>query len=70
MDQIERDENNIQSLPQNLYEAIESLKKDETIIDGLGEHIFERFVTAKSADWHNFTKAVTQWETDRYFELY
>lgn len=70
MDQIERDENNIQSLPQNLYEAIESLKKDETIIDGLGEHIFERFVAAKSADWHNFAKAVTQWETDRYFELY
>ncbi len=70
MDQIERNENNIQSLPKNLYEALEALKKDEVIKSGLGEHIFSRFIAAKETDWANFAKSVSQWETDRYFELY
>lgn len=70
MDQIERTENQIDSLPQNLKEAVDALKEDQTIKDGLGEHIFERFVLAKETDWLNYTKSVSNWETDRYFELY
>ncbi|MFC6465553.1 type I glutamate--ammonia ligase [Marinilactibacillus sp. GCM10026970] len=70
MDQIERNENNIESLPRTLYEAVQNLKEDETIKDALGQHIFERFVSAKEQDWSNYSLAVSEWETERYFELY
>ncbi|WP_225744182.1 type I glutamate--ammonia ligase [Marinilactibacillus sp. Marseille-P9653] len=70
MDQIERNENNIESLPRTLYEAVQNLKADETIKDALGQHIFERFVSAKEYDWSNYSLAVSEWETERYFELY
>lgn len=70
MSQFERDDNQIQSLPKTLFEALEALKKDETIKDAIGEHIFERFIAAKEADWRNYSKSVSQYEMDRYFKLY
>jgi len=70
MSQFERDENQIQSLPKSLAEALEALKEDETIKDAIGQHIFERFVAAKEADWRKYSTAVSQYEMDRYFKLY
>ncbi|GEK90946.1 type I glutamate--ammonia ligase [Alkalibacterium kapii] len=70
MDQFEREENQIQSLPKTIAEALEALKNDETIIDALGQHIFERFVAAREADWRKYSTAVSQYEMDRYFKLY
>ncbi len=70
MSQIERDENQIQSLPKSLAEALEALKKDETIKGAIGEHIFDRFIAAKEADWRNYSTSVSQYEMDRYFKLY
>lgn len=70
MDQFEREENQIKSLPMTLIEAIEALKKDKTIIDALGQHIFDRFVVAREADWRKYSTAVSKYEMDRYFKLY
>ncbi|GAA0357443.1 type I glutamate--ammonia ligase [Alkalibacterium iburiense] len=70
MSQMERKENNISALPGSLKEAIEVLKKDETIKEALGNHIFDRFIAAKEEDWRAYAKTVSQYETDRYFELY
>ncbi|API89305.1 type I glutamate--ammonia ligase [Marinilactibacillus sp. 15R] len=70
MDQIERSANNIESLPRSLYEAVQYLKQDETIKDALGEHIYERFVSAKEQDWFEYSLSVSEWETTRYFETY
>lgn len=70
MDQIERNENNIESLPTNLKEAYDYLKEDDTIQEALGKHIYERFVAAKEQDWRDYSLAVSHWETDKYFDLY
>lgn len=70
MSQMERMENNIGTLPKSLKEAIDQLKENDTMIDALGQHIFDRFIAAKETDWANYAKSVSQWETDRYFELY
>lgn len=70
MDQIERQKNNIEALPRTLDEAVQHLKRDETIQEALGSHIYERFVAAKEQDWFNYSLAVSEWETNKYFELY
>jgi len=64
-----REELNIESLPGSLKEAVEELKKDDVIIDALGEHIFEKLVEAAEKDWKEFSTYVTNWELQRYLYL-
>ncbi|AIY89048.1 MULTISPECIES: type I glutamate--ammonia ligase [unclassified Thermotoga] len=64
-----REELNIDSLPGTLKEAIDELKKDDVIIDALGEHIFEKFVEAAEKDWKEYSTYVTNWELQRYLYL-
>jgi glutamine synthetase len=64
-----REELNIESLPGSLKEAVEELKKDDVIIDALGEHIFEKFVEAAEKDWKEYSTYVTNWELQRYLYL-
>jgi len=61
---------NIQTLPATLGEAMAELEKDEVIRDALGEHVFERLLEAQKRDWDAFRQYVTQWELDRYLEIY
>lgn len=66
----ERTSRGIHALPGSLGEAIVELKKDKVIQEALGEHIFDRFVDTKTQEWDEFRLQVTQWELDRYLELY
>jgi glutamine synthetase len=61
---------NIQTLPATLGEAMAELEKDEVIREALGEHVFERLLEAQKRDWDAFRQYVTQWELDRYLEIY
>ncbi len=56
----------IASLPGSLAEALDELEKDTVIQEALGEHIFDRFVTAKRIEYKNFSMAVHPWELDSY----
>lgn len=56
----------IESLPGNLYEAIEELEKNDYIKDTLGKHITEKYVEAKKAEWAAYCSQVTPWEIDEY----
>ena len=60
----------IRQLPGTLREALDELSKDEVIRDALGEHIFERFVEAKTEEWDEYRKQVSTWEVDRYLEAF
>lgn len=60
----------IDSLPEDLNKAVEYLKEDEIIIDALGEHIFNNFVASKQVEWDGYKAFVSEWERDRYLELY
>ncbi|WP_413527129.1 type I glutamate--ammonia ligase [Marinilactibacillus psychrotolerans] len=70
MDAAELESLGIKSLPGNLLEAVESLKKDDTIIEALGEHIFKNFVATKTLEWDQYKATVSQWEKEQYLHLY
>jgi glutamine synthetase len=61
---------NVATLPHTLGEAVAELERDDVIRDALGEHIFERLTEAQRADWTAFCQHVTQWERERYMEVY
>ena len=60
----------IDSLPGNLSEAVNLLKKDELVRSVLGDHVFERFVEAKEKEWDEFRTKVTPWELESYLTRY
>ncbi|SHH02872.1 glutamine synthetase [Thermosyntropha lipolytica DSM 11003] len=70
MDLAARRMRNIESLPENLYEAINELHKDEVIKEALGEHVYSRFVWAKMKEWENYNTRVYDWEINEYLEKF
>ncbi|NLF46622.1 MAG: type I glutamate--ammonia ligase [Syntrophomonadaceae bacterium] len=70
MDLGERKINNIHSLPENLYEAVNELAEDQLIQEALGQHIYSRFRLAKIKEWENYSSRVYDWEIDEYLEKF
>jgi len=60
----------ITTVAKNLMEAIDELQKDSVICEALGSYCVEKIVEAKTAEWDSFRMSVTQWELDRYLEVY
>ena len=61
---------NIRQLPGTLREALDELNRDAVIREALGDHIFERFVEAKTEEWDEYRMQVSGWEVDRYLEAF
>lgn len=70
MNEQEREEAQIQDLPSTLHNALKELRKDQVMIDALGQHIFCNFNEAKRMEWASFRQTVSEWERDQYLELY
>lgn len=70
MTAAEREANGIENLPGTLQEAIEELKKDQFILDVLGEHIAKKYVEAKEAEWQRYRTSVSEWEIQEYLNRY
>jgi glutamine synthetase len=64
-----RREAGIQMLPGSLIEAVEEMERDEVMAQGLGEHVFERFIEAKRGEWDEYRMQVTPWELERYLPI-
>lgn len=60
----------LDTLPGDLGQAIEALRKDEVIQSALGQHVYERYVDAKTQEWNEYRIHVTQWELDRYLTVF
>jgi glutamine synthetase len=60
----------IASLPASLQEALSEFKKNPISKATLGEHIYDRYVTAKELEWDAYRIAVTDWELDNYLHVY
>lgn len=56
----------IESLPSDLHEAVEELKKDDFVKSVLGDHISNKYIEAKTTEWNEYRAAVSQWEIDEY----
>ena len=70
MDAARIAERGIKELPGTLGEAIDELESDPVICEALGEHVLNRFVEAKRAEWDEYRTQVTGWELDRYLEAF
>lgn len=56
----------IQTLPSSLDEAIYELEQDTFLQEVLGEHICQRYISAKKDEWERFCSEVTDWEMNQY----
>lgn len=68
MTRKERRAAGIQSLPKNLYEAIQEMSKSDFMKEVLGEEVFDKYIDAKTSEWMEYTSQVTDWEIDRYLD--
>jgi glutamine synthetase len=69
-DEETREEYGIETLPENLGEAVDALEDDPVIYDALGEHVGPKFVEAKRQEHSEYLVDVSQWELDRYLETF
>jgi glutamine synthetase len=65
----ERRRMGIEQLPSTLGEAIEIAAESELVLRTLGEHMFNRFVELKRAEWDDYRVQVTPWELGRYLPV-
>lgn len=70
MSPVERSLENILSLPDSLYGALIEMEKDPLCFETLGEHIFYRFLEAKTIEWEVYKSQVHQWELDQYLGVF
>ncbi len=70
MNERERLANGIESLPADIYEAVEMLEGDKLICDTLGEHILTQYVEGKKREWDEYRTHVSDWEVKRYIVRY
>lgn len=70
----ERRELGIELLPANLLDATRELERDDVLRKALGgtakEDYVDYFVRVKREEWREAHEQVTQWEIDRYLQLY
>ena len=57
-------------LPQNLNEAINALKKDILFFDQLGQDFLNEYIQLKEMEWIEYQRHVSDWEVNRYLELF
>lgn len=66
MGEAEKEKLGIEALPADLGAAIEAFEQDTFIQEVLGEHISEKYIEAKKAEWANYRSQVTEWEISEY----
>lgn len=67
--EAERDKLNIQTLPEDLYEAIKAAEKSELLRKTLGDHVFEKLIENKKVEWGRFRAQVTSYELQEYLPI-
>jgi glutamine synthetase len=69
MAEDDRREAGIESLPEDLYEAIRVAEGSELLRETLGTHVFEELMRNKREEWDSYKAYVTPYELERYLPL-
>ncbi len=69
MSEEERERAKINSLPEDLLEAIKVTEKSELVKKALGEELFHYFIRNKKLEWDEYKAQVTQYEIDKYLPI-
>jgi len=69
MDEKKREEAGIETLPNNLWEAVQYMQKSELVKKTLGDHIFNKFIENKKIEWDRYRTHVSKYELDTYLSI-
>jgi glutamine synthetase len=70
LDDRQRHERGIRTLPKSLRQAITELDGDAVVRSTLGDHLYHAFRDAKLAEYEGYRRAVHPWERNAYLRLY
>lgn len=70
MDEETRKREGIGTLPGSLKEAIDEMKNSELAREILGDHIFSKYIEAKTKEWDSYRTSISKWELDQYLVRY
>ncbi len=56
----------VESLPENLKEAVEAARKDTLIRNTMGAEFLDIYLMQKSSEWASYMRQVSDWEIERY----
>lgn len=62
----EKEAKGIEAIPSTLNEAVNEMENDPFILEVLGEHVSNNYITAKRTEWAAYTSQVTNWEIEEY----
>ena len=65
MSDAERRAAGIDSLPEDLFEAVNAFERSELMKDALGEHVFDFVIRNKREEWDAYKAYVSPWEIER-----
>jgi glutamine synthetase len=57
-------------LPRSLWEALEYYYQSNIAKSALGDVLFQRYHEIKMKEWSEYAIQVSEWERDKYLELY
>jgi glutamine synthetase len=69
MDEAARERAGIESLPGNLFEAIQEVQNSALVRETLGDHIFDKFIANKKIEWDRYRTHVSQYEIEKYLPI-
>jgi len=69
MTEAERAEAGIDSLPEDLYNAIQEFEKSSFVREALGDHVCDFLVRNKWAEWNDYKTLITPYELSRYLPI-
>jgi glutamine synthetase len=69
MTEEERRAAGIESLPEDLFEAIRTAEESKVLREALGDHVFEYLVRNKKEEWDGYKAYVTPYELERYLAI-
>ncbi|MFA4991151.1 MAG: glutamine synthetase family protein [Candidatus Omnitrophota bacterium] len=69
MTEGERERLGIESLPEDLYEAIKLTEKSRLVKEALGDKLFEYFIRNKHLEWDEYKTQISQYELDKYLPI-
>ncbi len=65
----EREEAGIDSLPEDLYQALQEFEKSSFVREALGDHVCDYLIRNKRQEWNDYKALVTPYEVDRYLSI-
>ena len=69
MTPIDRRNQNIDTLPGDLYEAVQEMRHSELMKEVLGPHVYDKSIHNKLIEWDRFRSIVSHYELEKYLPI-